>query len=175
MLLEIITEECRFALTTVGRICAYYLNALVNDLLESRGGASAHFGKRAKSLQELSELFAGEKDPGGRMALIAEYGASKYWTEVGASRLHGDSFGVVFRHVEHPRCSQAASKAAGECCADNECQVSYYLCVVNSTPEPDGSSKEYSLRVPPYMTSARQAVAWTFGMEENEYSPAFES
>lgn len=35
--------------------------------------------------------------------------------------------------------------------------------------------KTYWLRVPPTMERARQAVAWTFGMDEQEYQPAVES
>jgi len=47
--------------------------------------------------------------------------------------------------------------------------------VINSTPEPDGTSKVYWLRVPPDMADARAAVAWTFGMDAHEYQPAQES
>ena len=47
--------------------------------------------------------------------------------------------------------------------------------VRNSTPEPDGSVKDYWLRVPPDMKTARSAVAWTFGMERNEYAPMMET
>jgi hypothetical protein len=47
--------------------------------------------------------------------------------------------------------------------------------VVNSSPEPDGSYKEYFLRVPPTMTRARQAIAWTFGLTEEEYEPLSET
>lgn len=36
------------------------------------------------------------------------------------------------------------------------------LKVVNSTPDPDGTFSDYYLRVPPDMTSAREAVRWTF-------------
>jgi YHS domain-containing protein len=49
------------------------------------------------------------------------------------------------------------------------------LKVINSTPEPDGSYKEYYLTVPPDMTSAKQAVAWTFRMTPEEYSPSQET
>ena len=42
--------------------------------------------------------------------------------------------------------------------------------VVNGTPEPDGSSKHYFLQVPSHMRSARQAVAWTYGMPERQYA-----
>jgi hypothetical protein len=47
--------------------------------------------------------------------------------------------------------------------------------VVNSTPEPDGSFKDYFLRVPPGVRTAREAVAWTFGMERDGYRPGVET
>ena len=47
--------------------------------------------------------------------------------------------------------------------------------VVNSTPEPDGTFKDYFLRVPPWVRTAREAVAWTFGMGANEYGPGMQT
>jgi hypothetical protein len=47
--------------------------------------------------------------------------------------------------------------------------------VKNSTPEIDGSFKEYFLRVPPNMKTVREAVAWTFGLKPDEYSPEVET
>jgi len=41
--------------------------------------------------------------------------------------------------------------------------------VVNSTPNPDGSSDVYYLRVPPDTKTAREGVAWTFGSAAEEY------
>ncbi|MGE3709087.1 MAG: DUF6745 domain-containing protein [Hyphomicrobiaceae bacterium] len=41
--------------------------------------------------------------------------------------------------------------------------------VVNGTPEPDGTKKHYFLTVPGNLRSARQAVAWTYGLNEWEY------
>jgi hypothetical protein len=38
--------------------------------------------------------------------------------------------------------------------------------VTNATPEPDGTHRAYWLRVPPGMRTARQAVAWTFDLDE---------
>ncbi|MFD4374275.1 DUF6745 domain-containing protein [Streptomyces sp. NPDC058486] len=43
--------------------------------------------------------------------------------------------------------------------------------VVNSTPEPDGSHRTYWLRVPPRTRTAREGVAWTFGLGEEVYEP----
>lgn len=42
--------------------------------------------------------------------------------------------------------------------------------VQNGTPEPDGTYKQYFLQVPPTVRSARQAVAWTYGLTEHEYT-----
>ena len=47
--------------------------------------------------------------------------------------------------------------------------------VQNSTPESDGSRKTYFLRVPPQTQTAREGVAWTFGMSRDEYAPRRES
>lgn len=49
------------------------------------------------------------------------------------------------------------------------------LKVINSTPESDGSFKNYYLTVPPDMKKAKQAVAWTFRMTPEEYSPSQET
>jgi len=47
--------------------------------------------------------------------------------------------------------------------------------VVNSTPEPDGSMKDYFLRVPPAMGTPQEAVAWTFGMSAEAYRTTIET
>lgn len=44
--------------------------------------------------------------------------------------------------------------------------------VENGTPEPDGSLRRYFLRVPPTMQSAREAVAWTYGLTKRDYKVA---
>ena len=43
--------------------------------------------------------------------------------------------------------------------------------VVNSSPEPDGTFNVYFLRVPPSTLTAKAGVAWTFGLNEDEYQP----
>jgi hypothetical protein len=42
--------------------------------------------------------------------------------------------------------------------------------VVNGTPEPDGTRRHYFLQVPPDLHSAREAVAWTYGMTAQQYA-----
>lgn len=47
--------------------------------------------------------------------------------------------------------------------------------VRNSTPEPDGTYKHYFIRVPPGTMSARQGVAWSFGLNPLDYRPRQET
>lgn len=42
--------------------------------------------------------------------------------------------------------------------------------VVNGSPEPDGSFKRYFLQVPATVRTAREAVAWTYGLTEAQYA-----
>jgi hypothetical protein len=42
--------------------------------------------------------------------------------------------------------------------------------VVNGTAEADGSHRRYFLRVPSSVRSAREAVAWTYGLTEKQYT-----
>ena len=43
--------------------------------------------------------------------------------------------------------------------------------VLNGSPEPDGTHKRYFLQVPANMRTAREAVAWTYGLPEQRYRP----
>jgi hypothetical protein len=42
--------------------------------------------------------------------------------------------------------------------------------VINATPEPDGTRKHFFLQVPANLRTARDAVAWTYGMRPNVYA-----
>lgn len=92
-----------------------------------------------------------------RRVMIERYGQKRYLKDSGAVEVHRDDFGVLYR-----------KKLPGD-------EDLVMVKVLNSTPEPDGSFKDYFLRVPPTMERARQAVAWTFGKEEDEYAPAFQT
>lgn len=88
-----------------------------------------------------------------RHQLVEAYGAKDliFDSEV-FSKTVKDDFGTLYR-VEVP----------GD---EDICVVK----VLNATPEPDGTFQDYFLRVPPYVQTAREAVAWTFDMEEG-YAP----
>ncbi len=47
--------------------------------------------------------------------------------------------------------------------------------VINATPESDGTREGFFIRVPPNMQTAKQAVAWSFGLHEDEYEPDIQS
>lgn len=75
---------------------------------------------------------------------------------------------------EDPECGTLMCAKVGE---DDE--DIYMVRVINSTPEPDGSKNIYYLRVPPPEsggpTTARSAVAWTFGLDAQGYRPQRET
>jgi hypothetical protein len=92
-----------------------------------------------------------------RRVMIQRYGMERYLMDSQAEEVHRDDFGVLYR-----------KKIPGD-------ESLMMVKVVNTTPEPDGSFKDYFLRVPPTMARARQAVAWTFGKEENNYAPVLQT
>ena len=47
--------------------------------------------------------------------------------------------------------------------------------VLNATAQRSGTRKTYFLRVPPTVRTAREAVAWTFGMNAEAYQLTAES
>jgi hypothetical protein len=85
------------------------------------------------------------------------HGLGRYVRDAGARLVGKDVYGRLWR-LERPE---------GEPLAVVE--------VVNATPEPDGSSATYRLRVPPDIRSAHAGVAWTFGRNEGNYRPLAES
>jgi hypothetical protein len=92
-----------------------------------------------------------------RRVLMERYGVQRYLHDVGAVPFAQDAFGTLYR-LEHPHRAPIV-----------------LVKVRNSTPEPDGTWKDYFLRVPPDMRTAREAVAWTFGLSAAEYAPRTET
>ena len=92
-----------------------------------------------------------------RRVMVERYGQYRYLLDSKATQIHSDDFGTLYRK-EIP---------------NDEPLV--MVKVVNSTPEPDGSFKDYFIRVPPQIKRAREAVAWTFGKKEMEYAPCVQT
>lgn len=89
--------------------------------------------------------------------MLERFGSDRYIREIGAVPIHADETGTLYR------------------CALVGDEPLVMVSVLNSTPEPDQPRKQYMLRVPPDMTTAREAVAWTFSLNANEYEPAIET
>jgi hypothetical protein len=86
-----------------------------------------------------------------RRVMIERYGQEKFLFDAGAAEIQCDDFGVLFR-----------KELPGD-------EPIVMVKVVNSTPEPDGSFKDYFLRVPPTIATAREAVAWSFDVPTKNY------
>ena len=100
------------------------------------------------------EQIQAEENAEVRRVMLEHFGYDRYLRDSGAAQVHRDECGVLWR-VDLP----------GD-------EPLVMVEVVNSTPEPDGTSRTYFLRVPPRTPTAREAVAWTFGLDAEEYSPA---
>jgi hypothetical protein len=97
-----------------------------------------------------------------RRVLVERMGIERLTREGGAELVDEDETGRLWRR-RMPHASWVGQEAV------------VTVEVRNSTPEPDGTRKTYFLRVPPTMSSARAAVAWTFGLGQVEYRPAVET
>jgi hypothetical protein len=88
-----------------------------------------------------------------RRVMLECYGYDRYLADTWATPLGSDDAGVLWR-IALP----------GD-------EPVVMVEVVNATPEPDGTRRTYWLRVPPETRTAREGVAWTFGLTSAEYEP----
>lgn len=111
-------------------------------------------GEVAAALPHLTvEQIRAEGNAEIRRVMLEHFGFDRYLAESNATRVGEDETGILWR-VEVP----------GD-------EPLVMVEVLNSTPEPDGTTRVYFLRVPPTIRSARAGVAWTFGLTEAEYTP----
>jgi hypothetical protein len=96
-----------------------------------------------------------------RRVMLERFGVERFLKQCKAKLVHTDETGKLFRW-------RAREGGRGE-------EALQFVVVKNSTPEPDGTYKDYYLRVPPGVTTARAAVAWTFGMDARQYKPQKET
>lgn len=92
-----------------------------------------------------------------RRVMLEHFGYERYLSESGAQKWDSDETGTLW----------------GLSLSGDEPLV--MVEVVNSTPEPDGTSRIYWLRVPPRTRTAREGVAWTFGLTAEEYHPMIQT
>jgi len=99
----------------------------------------------------LAEITA-ESNVERRRLLLELHGIERAITGMGAKKIAEDPTGILW-----------------------SCAGIMLVEVVNATKEPDGTYRRYFLRVPPHMRTAREAVAWTFGLRPEAYEPASET
>ena len=92
-----------------------------------------------------------------RRVMIERYGQARYILDSGAKPVQSDDYGTLYR-----------KEIPGD-------ETMVFVKVANSTPEADRSYRDYFLRVPPEMRTAREAVAWSFYQKENDYAPSMET
>lgn len=99
----------------------------------------------------------GEKNAEVRRVLIERFGFDRYLREAKVKQIQQDDFGRLYR-----------KEVEGE-------PAMQFVRVVNSTAEPDGTFKEYCLPTRNTVKTAHEAVAQSFGLTIDQYSPHFES
>jgi hypothetical protein len=85
------------------------------------------------------------------------HGKGSFIIDSGAVEIHKDDWGTLYKKDME----------------DDEAIV--MVKVVNSTREADGSFKDYFIRVPPTILTAKEAVAWTMNETQDTYSPEIET
>src|SRR5262245_36080476 len=95
-------------------------------------------------------------DPVLRNCMIEIMTPERFVAMGGANRVAEDETGVLWRKLWGYRGVTIGSWTAVE--------------VVNGTPEAGGSHRRYFLRVPSRISTAREAVAWTYGLGSERYA-----
>jgi uncharacterized protein DUF6745 len=98
----------------------------------------------------------GEPSPSVRQVMLERYHYDRYLRDAGAERINEDDTGTLW------------SADFGE-------ERLVTVEVRDSTPDPAGNRRSYWLRVPPWTRTARDAVAWTFGLHGESYRPRVET
>lgn len=114
-----------------------------------------------------------------RRILMQRYGVQKLLKDAHCVPLHTDECGTLY-HIKDTRGGQSSISIRdwnfdAPMFITTERVIEALVLVKNSTPEPDGTYKDYVLFVPPNITTARAGVAWTFGLTAEQYQPLQES
>jgi hypothetical protein len=98
-----------------------------------------------------------ERNVEARRMMLARYGCARFMSDSGLRPIQEDPCGALYRVA----------------LSDDEPLT--MVQVTNRTPEPDGHFAMYLLRVPPWVQTAREAVAWTFSKSTIAYAPQLET
>jgi hypothetical protein len=95
-------------------------------------------------------------NPARRVVALQAMGVDRVAAALRLRPVHADSFGRLFHFGDR-------------------LDPSAFVAVRDRAVEADGATIEHWICVPPHMATAREAVAWTFGMNEHEYRPMRET
>ena len=90
-----------------------------------------------------------------RRVMVERYGINRYIADCGAKLIQQDECGELY----------------GKDKAPDTWEPLRFVKVKNSTAEPDGTFKDYFIRVPPDMATAKAGVSWTFRVNPKDYAP----
>jgi hypothetical protein len=107
-----------------------------------------------------------ETSPEVRRVMLAKMGVERYLAHAEAEKIDEDETGILWRRQRTER-----FRIGGWRDEISRARTLCFVEVINGTPEPDGTFKHYYLRVPPNMQTAREAVAWTYGLSADDYHP----
>jgi hypothetical protein len=129
-----------------------------------------------------------------RRVMVEKYGQARYLQDSNAHEIHRDEFGILYRkdipddeplvmiHVLNSTPEPSGTLSRDEAIAIFGPSIHVAIAGESDTQmvsisdvDRDLRFKDYFLRVPPTMQRTRQAVAWTFGKEEQDYAPAIET
>lgn len=104
-----------------------------------------------------------------RRVFLERLGLHRFLQELAAEEVEADDFGVLYRVLPGERNRDPLF--------DIEESELRFVKVKNSTPEPGTEAvfKEYLLQVPEATRTPREAVAWSFGLSEQDYFPLQET
>jgi len=94
-----------------------------------------------------------------RRVMLEQFGRDKFLQLPTCQKVHSDDYGILYRNNS---------------ILDVNGEPYCFVKVVNSTPNPDGTYKDYILRVNPHCQTAREAVQSTFPRIK-DFAPAIES
>ena len=106
------------------------------------------------------EAIRTEQNAEVRRVMLLKYGLDRYLTDTDAVAIDRD------HDLHGPRTLYRMQDAMGPIAV---------VRLTNSTPEPDGSRKLYTFRVPPDTKTCRAAVAYMYGLHPTVYAPVAES
>jgi hypothetical protein len=93
-----------------------------------------------------------------RRVMMQRYGIGRFLADDTVTILDESKFGVLY-----------------SCIVPYEIEPLVMLQVKDSVAETNGSCREHFIRVPPYMKSAHEAIAWSFFLSPQQYHPKVES